>query len=113
MVIRHNPTSFPDEQLKMRYAFNCLSRVALGQIVPHIRENGEKRLEDLPALMRLMQAVFGDPDRVATAKQKTRKIQQKNREFSQYYAEFRGIAADFDWNTSALRNALRMGSPKK
>jgi hypothetical protein len=33
---------------------------------------------------------------------------QKNREFSRYYAVFEVIAADHDWNPSALRNALRM-----
>jgi len=38
-----------------------------------------------------------------------REIKRKNREFSQYYAEFQVIAADLDWNPSALRNALRMG----
>ena len=38
-----------------------------------------------------------------------REIKQKNREFSQYYAEFQVIAADLDWNPSALRNALRSG----
>jgi hypothetical protein len=38
-----------------------------------------------------------------------REIKQKNCEFSQYYDEFKGIAADLDWNSLALRNALRMG----
>jgi hypothetical protein len=38
-----------------------------------------------------------------------REIKQKNREFSQYYAEFQVIATDLDWNPSALRNALRSG----
>jgi hypothetical protein len=38
-----------------------------------------------------------------------REITQQNREFSQYYAEFQVIAADLDWNPSALRNALGMG----
>jgi len=109
MVIRHKPASFPDEQSKMRYAFNRLRGVALGQILPHVRENGTIGLEDLPALIQLLEAAFGDPDRVATAEQKIREIKQKNREFSQYYAEFQVIAADLDWNPSALRNALRMG----
>jgi hypothetical protein len=36
-------------------------------------------------------------------------IKQRNREFSLYYAEFQVIAADLDWNPSALRNALRSG----
>jgi len=38
-----------------------------------------------------------------------REITKKNSEFSQYYAEFQVIAADLDWNPSALQNALRMG----
>jgi hypothetical protein len=38
-----------------------------------------------------------------------REIQQKLREFSQYYAEFQVISADLDWNPSALRNAVRSG----
>jgi len=109
MVIRHKPTSFPDEQSKMRYAFNCLRGVALGQILPQVREDRTIRLEDLPALTQLLEAAFGDPDRVATAERKMREIKQQNRVFSQYYAEFQIIAADLDWNPSALRNALRMG----
>jgi hypothetical protein len=36
MVIRHKPASFPDKQSKMRYAFNRLRGIALGQILPHI-----------------------------------------------------------------------------
>ena len=109
MVIRHKPASFPDEQSKMRYAFNRLRGTALGQILPHVREDGTIGLEDLPAFIQLLEAAFGDPDRVATAERKMREIKQKNREFSQYYAEFQVIAADLDWNPSALRNALRMG----
>jgi hypothetical protein len=109
MVIRHKPASFPDEQSKMRYAFNRLRGIALGQILPHVQEDGTIGLGDLPAFIQLLEAAFGDPDRVATAERKMREIKQKNREFSQYYAEFQVIAADLDWNPSALRNALRMG----
>jgi hypothetical protein len=91
----------------MRYVFHCLSGLALRQILPHIRENGEIDLGDLTAFIQLLEAAFGDPDRVATAQRNMREINQKNREFSQYYAEFQVIAADLDWNPSALRNALR------
>ena len=108
MFIQHKPASFPDEQSKMRYAFNRLRGVALGQILPHIRKDGTIGLEDLSAFIQLLEAAFGDPDRVATTERKMREIKQKNREFSQYYAEFQVIAADLDWNPSALRNALRM-----
>ena len=109
MVIRHKPASFPNEQSKMRYAFNQLRGVALGQILPHVREDGTIGLEDLPAFIQLLESAFGDPDRVATAERTMREIKQKYREFSQYYAEVQVIAADLDWNPSALRNALRIG----
>jgi len=109
MVIRHTPSKFPDEQAKMRYAFNRLSGLALKQILPHVRDNGDIGLEDLPAFIQLLEAAFGDPDRVATAERNMKEIKQKNREFSQYYAEFQVIAADLDWNPSALRNASRSG----
>ena len=46
---------------------------------------------------------------MATAERNMKEIKQKNREFSLYYAEFQVIAADLDWNPSALRNALRSG----
>ena len=38
-----------------------------------------------------------------------REITQKNAEFSQHYADFQVIAADVDWNASALQNAVWMG----
>jgi hypothetical protein len=77
--------------------------------LPHIREDGTIGLDDLPAFIQLLEAAFGDPDGVATAERKMREIKSKNRGFSQYYAEFKVIAAALDWNPSALRNALRMG----
>jgi hypothetical protein len=93
----------------MRYAFNRLRGIAFGQILPHVREDGTIGLEDLPAFIQLLEAAFGDPDQIATAERKMREIKQKNRVFSQYYAEFQVITADLDWNPSALQNALRIG----
>ena len=96
MVIQHKPAIFPDEQSKMRYAFNCLRRTAFGQILPHVREDGTIGLEDLQAFIKLLEAAFGDPDRVATTERKMREIKQMNRQFSEYYAEFQVIAAELD-----------------
>jgi hypothetical protein len=82
MVIRHKPAYFPDEQSKMRQAFNRLRVVALGQILVHIREDGTIWLNDIPACIQLREAAFGDPNRVATAERKMWEIQQKNCVFS-------------------------------
>jgi hypothetical protein len=62
MVIRHRPASFPDEQSKMRYAFNPLRGITLGQILPHVQEDGTIGLENLPAFIQLLEAAFGNPD---------------------------------------------------
>jgi hypothetical protein len=113
MVLRHKPNSFPDEQSKMRYAFHRLSCLPLRPILPHVRENGDLDLGDLTALIQLLEAAFGDPDGVATAERNMKEIKPKNREFSQYYAEFQVIAADLDWNPSAFRNTLRSGLPEE
>jgi hypothetical protein len=113
MIIRHKLNSFLDKQSKMRYAFNQLSGLALRKILPHVRENGKIDLGDPTAFIQLLEAAFGDPDRVATAERNMREIKQKIREFSQYFAEFQVIASDLDWNPSALRNALRSGLPEE
>jgi hypothetical protein len=62
MIIWHKPSSFPYEKSKMRYAFNRLSRLVLRQILPHVWENGEIDLGDLPAFIQLLEAAFGDPE---------------------------------------------------
>jgi hypothetical protein len=113
MVIQHTPSRFPDEQTKMRYALNCLSGLTLKQVLPYIRENGEIGIEGLPAFIQLLEAAFGDHDQVATGERNMREIKQKNREFSQNYAEFQVIGADLDWNPSAIRNALSSGLSEK
>jgi hypothetical protein len=77
--------------------------------LPHVREEGTIGLEDPPAFIQLLEVSFGNPNRVATAKRKMGEIKQKNREFSQYDAEFQVITADLDWNPSPLRIVLRMG----
>jgi hypothetical protein len=96
MIVRHNPSSIHDEQSMMWYAFNRLSGLALYQILPHVWEHGEIDLGNLTAFLQLLEAVFGEPDRVATAERNTKEIKQNNCECSQYYAECQVIAADFD-----------------
>lgn len=77
--------------------------------MPHVQEDGTIGLEDLTLFRQLLEAAFGDPYRVATMERKMREIKPKTCELSQYYAQFQLIATDLDWNSSALRNALRMG----
>jgi len=106
MVINQKPTSFPDKQSKMWYAFNRLRVGAFGQILPHVRQDGTIGLKDLAACIQLLEAAFGDPDCVATTERRMQEIKQKSRKVSQDYVEFQVIAADLGWNRSTLHNTL-------
>jgi len=77
MVIRQKPANFPDSQSKMRYAFNRGRGVALGGIMPHVRENGDIGLEGLPASIQLLEEALGNPDQMFSAEQTMREIQPK------------------------------------
>jgi hypothetical protein len=55
IALQPKPSSFPNEQLKIRYTFNSLRAVALGQRLPHVQDNGETGLEDLPAFIPLLE----------------------------------------------------------
>jgi hypothetical protein len=51
MIVQQKPNSFPDEQSKIGYALNRQSGLALPQILPHMRENGEIDLGELTAFI--------------------------------------------------------------
>lgn len=113
MGVRHKTASIPNNQCKMRYTFHRMRTVALGQILALVRDNGERGLENLRAVILQLEPAFSDPNRVATANHKMLTIEQKNRGFSEYYAEFEVIASDLDCIHSDHRNALRIGSSEK
>jgi hypothetical protein len=60
----------------------------------------------LSALIELLEAAFGDQNRVATTERNMRGIKQQNSMFSQYYAEFEVFTAGLDWHPSALQDEL-------
>jgi len=109
MGIRHKAASSPDQQPRMRYAFNRLTGVALGQIAPHVWGDGVFGQGQVSALIPLLESAFEDPDGVATTERKMRVIKQNNREFPQDHVEFQVITTDLDWNPAVSPNALWMG----
>jgi hypothetical protein len=99
---------FPDEPKRLAYSVGRLEGKAFDHILPFITSTGIS-LDNVQALSNLLEAAFGDPDRVGTAERKLDTLKQNNRDFATYYSEFARIIADLDWNTGAQRNALRRG----
>ena len=66
-------------------------------------------LKDVEALIDILEEAFGNPNRVAEAEAKLCNLQQGNREFTFYYAEFQCYASEVKWDETAKLSALRRG----
>lgn len=100
--------SFPDVQSQLRYIIGRLGGPALDQVFPYVTPNGVN-FDTVEACVRILTNAFDDPDRKGTAERRLDALQQKNREFTAYYAEFQRYAAELEWNSAAKRAALRRG----
>lgn len=106
--LRVKAATYSDEQAKLRLAINCLTGEALDQIQAYVTGNSIN-LEDLESLINILDIAFGNPNRVAEAEAKLSTIQQGNREFSTYYAEFQRYAAEVIWDEPSRLSALKRG----
>ena len=66
-------------------------------------------LENVEALIDILEEAFGNPNHVAEAEAKLCNLQQGNREFTSYYAEFQRYASEVKWDEIAKLSALRRG----
>jgi hypothetical protein len=108
LKLHGNTQSFPTMQHRLSYAVGRLEGVAFEQILPYI-ENNAVNLDDIDALIKILEDAFGDPDQVATATRELRNLRQANREFSLYFADFQRLSAETEWNESAKKDALQNG----
>jgi hypothetical protein len=73
----------------MRYAANRLEGVPLAQIQPYVgKVTGYVKITNLKIILQMMLLAFNDQDHQTTAKRELSKLQQRNRDFSHYFAEF-------------------------
>jgi hypothetical protein len=97
-----------DDQHKLRYVYGFLKGNAQNQIQPYILPDKIK-LDNVEALISILEATFGDPDQVGTASAELDKLTQGNKEFSQYYTEFQRLMAILDYDSNANKAALKRG----
>jgi hypothetical protein len=87
--IAGKPRMFDTKQKKLRYTVGQLGKIALTHIMPYCDEvSGEVKLDSLKTMVDMLELAFGDQDKAATAKRELLRLKQRDREFSQYYAEF-------------------------
>jgi hypothetical protein len=103
---------FSDDQHKRRYVYGYLKGNAQNQIQPYVQTD-KISLDDVEALIKILEAAFGDPDEVGMASGELDRLMQGNREFSIYYAEFQRLMAILDYDSKAKKAALKRGLSKE
>jgi hypothetical protein len=101
-------SQYTDDQHKLRYVYGFLKQNAQNQIQPYILPN-EIKLDNVEALISILEATFGDPDQVGTTSTELDKHTQGNKEFSPYYMEFQCLIAILDYDSNAKKAALKRG----
>ena len=99
---------FVDVQHRLAYAVGFLKGKAYEQILPRIDE-GNINIASVKALITLLENAFGDPDRIRTAERNLQSLHQRNRNFSDYLADFQRYAAEESWNDAARRTSMYTG----
>jgi hypothetical protein len=77
----------------MAYITSRLSGLAYAQVALRIRF-GQHQFQDFHEILHLMEAAFGDPDRVRNAQNELFRLRQRNSDFSTFYAEFERLALE-------------------
>jgi len=115
IVFSTQPMRYPDEKTKISYAISFLRDDAMAWIEPF----ANKPIYDQPDFMKNfdlfvkeLKTIFGDPDEVATAERQIRSLRQRG-PASNYFADFRRLAAVLDWNDSALCSQAYTGLKDK
>jgi hypothetical protein len=101
-------THYIDDQHKLCYIYGFLKGNAQNQIQPYLFPNKIK-LKTVESLIVILKAAFGNPDEVGTTSTDLDKLTQGNKECSQYYVEFQHLMAILDYNSNAMKAALKCG----
>jgi hypothetical protein len=70
-------------------------------------------LEDIKALIKILEATFSDPNEVRMASGELDHLTQGHHEFSIYYTEFQHLMVILDYDSKAKKAALKRGLSKE
>lgn len=103
-----NLDRFPTAAQQLAYSISRLEGPAADQFLVYITDEGIA-LDSMAEFFEILDNAFGDPDRAATSARNLREIRQRQRTFSDYFAEFQRYAADSEFNKAAKIECLLEG----
>jgi hypothetical protein len=100
-----------DNQQKLCYVYGYLKGNTQNQIQPYIQTD-KISLEDVEALIKTLEATFGNPDEIGMASRELDCLTLGNCEFSIYYMEFQRLMVILDYDSKAKKAGLRQALSK-
>ena len=108
LIIQLQPRRYPTSSTQIGLVGSLLKGSALVWFAP-LLETASPLLSDFKAFLAEFKATFGNSDKVRTASNKIRKLQQGRRPAAIYASEFRLLACDLSWDNAALIDQFRHG----
>ena len=108
------PQLYQTDQQKIAFAGSFLRNQAKKWFRPHVNtNNGEVDFPSWPAFVTALGAAFDDPDHIATAEHKLKKLKQGRDTASAYHAQFVALATVLDLTPRAKISQFREGLSKE
>jgi len=108
------PTLYQTDRQKIVFAGSFLRNQAKKWFKPHVNiNNGEVDFPTWPAFTTALGAAFDDPDHIATAEHKLKKLKQGRDTASGYHAQFVALATVLDLTERAKISQFREGLSKE
>ena len=102
MFLRLNPGCFINDSDQILWLSTLLRGVAHQWFYPHLSAvNPPAWLTDYPLFINQLRVVFGDPDRIATAKREIEVLSQTT-SVANYLTQFRQLQMTLNWGEDAM-----------
>lgn len=108
LKIHGNATRFPSTQHQVPYAVSRLDEDAFTQIQPKIKGTTID-IDDVEALIVLLEEAFGDPDKIGTAQRELAARRQGRHDFARYLTDFLRISNKLEMTDLTKIFTLRAG----
>jgi Ty3 transposon capsid-like protein len=110
IVFATQPSRYATETAKVLYAGSYLTDIAYEWFHPQATLPGNPNLASFQAFSRALDSMFGDPDAVATAEDRLRRLRMsENATIARYLVDFTRYSAPLPWNDEVLCSQFYLG----
>jgi hypothetical protein len=103
--MKANADRFPTVTSRLTYVAGRLTGRAYELILPKISD-GLPQFPDYPDVLAYLEKAFGDPNRVANARNDLFRLRQSNKDFSTFFSEFQRLALEGQMTEDSLPTLL-------